>query len=68
MPHFNHAYTIGFEVISYREDSSDVTPQMLKDALLKRIAELDASCVPGKGQGWEWHDAVGAPFDTHEEE
>ena len=64
MARFNHAYTVAFEVISYREDASDVTPQMLKDALLKRIADLDASYFPGKGQGWEWPDAVGAPYES----
>ena len=67
MPHFNHAFTIAFEVNSIREDASDVTPQMLKNALIKRMADLDASYVPGKGRGWEWHEAVGEPFDTHEE-
>ena len=72
MPHFNHAFTIAFEVISDCEDASDVTPEMLKNALLKRIADLDASCfvpgVPSLGHGGEWFEAVGAPFDTHEED
>ena len=59
MAQLSHA--IVFDVISDREDASDVTPQMLKDALLKRIADPDASFFPGKGRGWEWPDAVGAP-------
>ena len=68
MARFNHAFTIGFEVVSTCEDASDVTPQMLRNALLKRIADLDASYYPSKGPGWQWHDAVGLPFDTHEED
>lgn len=65
MPRFNHAYDIGFEVAgSTKEDGSDVTPAMLRAALMRRIIDLDES-QPDHG---EWHEAVGSPFDTHEED
>jgi len=40
MTKFNHMYDIAFIVISNTEDGSDVTPAMLRAALLKRAAEL----------------------------
>jgi hypothetical protein len=40
MTKFNHMYDIAFTVISNTEDGSDVTPAMLRAALLKRAAEL----------------------------
>ena len=40
MPKFSHAYDIGFEVISSRDDAADVTPTMIRDALLARIRGL----------------------------
>lgn len=64
MARFNHAFDIAFEVVSNCEDASDVTPEKLRDALLQRISDLDASYFPSKGQGWEWYEAVGDPFDT----
>jgi len=62
MPKFNHAYTIAFSLISDDEQADDVTPAMLRTALRKRIVDLDAS-VP-----CEWEEAVGAPFDTFEDD
>jgi hypothetical protein len=41
MSKFNHAYDIGFEVISETKDGSDVTADMLREALQARIAQLD---------------------------
>lgn len=59
MKKFNHAYDIAFEVISNREDGSDVTPEMFREGLLRRIAQLDADN--------EWHEAHSSkPFDTYE--
>lgn len=37
---FNHAYDISFEVLSAKEDASDVTPKMLREALRARLASL----------------------------
>ena len=66
---FNHAYTIAFSLISEKEDASDVTPAMLSAALRKRADDLDASTYPGQTEkGGEWIEAVGAPYDTYEEE
>lgn len=60
---YNHAYTIGFEVSGSEDpDGEDVTPARLREALLKRIADLDAT-----PEGKEWLEAVGAPYDTYEE-
>lgn len=40
MPKFNHMYDIAFTIVSEAEDGSDVTPAMLREALLKRAAEM----------------------------
>ena len=37
---FNHAYDIAFEVLSSKEDGSDVTPKMLREAIRARLASL----------------------------
>lgn len=70
MPRYNHAFDIAFSVISDDPGGDDVTPAMLKEALLKRIADLDASYDPANpsDKGGEWLEAVGVPFDTYEEE
>lgn len=49
MPRFNHAYDFAFEVVSDRADAEDVTPAMLRAALLERVnrltdAELNEAC------------------------
>ena len=38
---FNHAYDIAFEVLSSKEDGSDVTPKMLREAIRARLATLN---------------------------
>jgi hypothetical protein len=40
MTKFNHMYDIAFTVISDTDDGSDVTPAMLRAALLRRAVEL----------------------------
>lgn len=60
MAKFNHAFDIAFSLVSEKQDASDVTAAMLKEALLKRIENLDAEDT--------WIEAAGAPFDTYEEE
>ena len=59
MSRYNHAFDIAFEVISDHEEGDDITPEMLRDALQKRITSLDES-QSDKG---EWHEACGL-FDT----
>lgn len=61
MPRFNHAVDIAFTVISDDPEGNDFTPAMLRAALIRRIADLDS-------QPDQWLEAVGAPFDTYEEE
>tara|TARA_R110000744_G_scaffold14547_2_gene41359 strand:+ start:1298 stop:1480 length:183 start_codon:yes stop_codon:yes gene_type:complete len=56
---YNHAVTLAFEVISDDANGNDITPAMLKEALLQRMVNLDMSD--------EWLEAVGAPYDTHED-
>lgn len=58
-PQWNHAFDLGFSVVSSTDDGSDVTPAMYREALLNRIEELD------KDNAWE--EAVGASFDSFRE-
>jgi hypothetical protein len=57
MPKFNHLFEMAFSLDSDSEDASDVTPAMLRDALLRRIADLD--------QNADWLEACGC-CDTYE--
>lgn len=50
MAKFNHMYDIAFSVDSNQEDASDVTPAMLRAALLKRIKDVF------EDSGW-WEEA-----------
>lgn len=52
---FNHAYDLAFEVISFKEDASDVTPTKLRRALRKRLRDMSDN---------DLDEACGAPFDT----
>lgn len=42
MPKWNHAFDFAFEVISEKEDGSDVTPAMLLAACRARLARIEA--------------------------
>lgn len=57
---YDHALTITFTVISDHPTGDDLTPQMLREALERRIRELDTHK--------EWIEVVGAPYDTVEVE
>lgn len=59
MPRYNHMFDIAFSLESDDCDAKDVTPAMLRAALLKRIDTLDAS--------GEWLEARGL-CDTYEVE
>ena len=37
---FTHAFDFAFEVASRCEDASDVTPEMLRTALIRRLSRL----------------------------
>lgn len=58
MPRYNHAFSVAFSLESKDKAGEDVTAQMLRTALLRRIDDLDI--------GDEWVEATGAPFDTYE--
>jgi hypothetical protein len=60
MPRFNHMVTLAFEVISDREDGEDVTPEMLRHALLRRMIGLDEDKA--------WEEACLPIEDTYEME
>lgn len=67
MTQFNHAYSLGFAVISEREDASDVTHEMLMEAILQRLAALQAGHVTDPRRNETLVDACDAPWDTFEE-
>lgn len=58
MRRYNHAYEVAFSLVSDHPEGEDVTPVMLRNALMSRIEELDNRN--------EWTEAVGAPYDTYE--
>jgi len=57
---YSHAFDIAFEVISNEKDGSDVTADMIADALRDRIKSLLHND--------EMIEACGCPFDTYEME
>jgi len=59
---YNHAYDFAFEVISKKEDASDVTPAMLIAACRARLDRIEA-----ESNGEEMLEACGL-FDTMEED
>ena len=58
MPRYNHAYDFAFELESGDPDGADVTPAMLRAALIKRASEIDDLEM----------DAACGLFDTYEVE
>lgn len=59
MMKYNHACDIAFEVISNDEQGTDITPDMYRIALKKRIDELDRT------NSWKEDISI---FDTMEDE
>ena len=58
-PKFNHAFSVGFSVISEHENDEEVTEKELLSGLLRRIADL----IDNEGEIFE---ACGAAFDSFE--
>lgn len=54
MATFTHQCSIAFTVASDTPDGSDFTPDMLRNALLQRIIDLDNT----SDNVAEWHEAV----------
>lgn len=53
----NHAFTLGFSVVSATEDGSDVTAEQVRSAVRKLLMEYpDIDILEN----------IGAPFDTYE--
>jgi hypothetical protein len=60
MSKFNHLFDIAFSLDSDSEDASDVTPAMLRAALLRRIADLDETVkVHGPSAAMLWLEGCG---------
>mgnify|MGYP003642769533 CR=1 FL=1 len=57
---YNHAVTLAFEVISEDPWGGDITPAMLREALLQRMVNLDTDEA--------WIEAIYPPYDTYIEE
>ena len=56
---YNHACDLAFEVLSNDEHGEDLTPDMYRIAIKKRVDELDRTN--------SWDEAIGI-FDTTEDE
>lgn len=46
MKKYSHAYDFSFKVESYTEDASDVTPVMIRTALIARARRLSDTEIP----------------------
>jgi len=57
MPKFNHACTIAFEVLSDHPNGEDITPDMLRAAIARRLCDIE---------GDEMLEACLPPYDTFE--
>jgi hypothetical protein len=60
MKKYNHAYSLGFAVNTDRDAQQAVNKEEIINALLERIVNLN--------EHDEWDEALGAPFDTYENE
>lgn len=58
---WNHMFSVAFSLESYSPTADDITPQMFREALMRRIEDLDNSL-----NQLEWFEATGAPNDTYE--
>jgi hypothetical protein len=54
---YNHAFTLGFSVVSATEDGSDVTAEQVRGAIRKLLTEYPDMDIL---------ENIGAPFDTYE--
>ncbi|MEN3238673.1 hypothetical protein PUR29_35115 [Methylobacterium ajmalii] len=59
-PTYNHLILMAFSVVSERKSGKDITPAMLRAALMQRIKDLD--------ENNEWLEACGPPEDTYKME
>ena len=54
---YNHAFTLGFSVVSTTEDGSDVTAEQVRSAIRELLMEYTDMDIL---------ENIGAPFDTYE--
>ena len=55
---YSHAYDFAFEVFSDHPEGGDVTPAMLREALLKRAISLDDMEMPEACGRWDTHEVT----------
>ena len=60
MKKYNHAFDIAFSIVSLHPSGEDITAEEVLHALIKRAQNAYAS--------GELLEAIGAPFDTYEED
>lgn len=60
MKKYNHAFTVAFSINSDHPQGDDISADEFHQALVKRSQDLTRAD--------EWLEAVGAPFDTYENE
>ena len=65
MTRFSHAYSLGFELESDAEDGSDVTHEMLRAAIDRRLEDLERSRNADPERGEDLRMACDAPWDTY---
>tara|TARA_R110000796_G_scaffold63604_1_gene147288 strand:- start:334 stop:558 length:225 start_codon:yes stop_codon:yes gene_type:complete len=58
---YNHALGVSFSIVSNDPDGKDITPAMVRQAIFKRMQQLD-NC-----DDVEWLEATLPPYDTYEE-
>lgn len=69
MPTYDHAYTLAFSIGgSTHPQGDDLTEQQLAAAILRRVADLLSNGYKRSPTQTELHEAVGAPYDTFEED
>ena len=56
---YNHAFTLGFSVVTNLPDGSDLTADDARQAIIKAVALMNDT---------ELLENLGAPFDTYQEE
>ncbi len=55
---FNHAFCLGFSVVTSDPSGAQINPALIRQAILKRLAALPDA---------ELQEAIGLPEDTYEE-
>lgn len=62
---YNHAFTLGFSVVSEHPEAEDITPEQFAAAIHQRVAEC---LIRDQNGHCEMLEAVLPPYDTYKEE